>query len=324
MNRWRNILFLVLFGFLFIEILVIFPKRLERSGNVEDKQIEFNDQPQGPDQTMQKIQVVESQQGSRDWELFAEAAEGSQKQAVWKLRTVKVNFYHEGAIEYVITGDRGEVEGQSKDMRIEGNVVTTSANGYIFKSEKANYLSQSRQIEVPGPVETVGPADDQGEGMTMTGVGMKVWIDKSLIKIESQVKAQRKLRDGQPVTIESDWSELSSKSREAKFFGQVVLGYEGLRIRGPSAIFSYHKKSNLLQTIFMEGGVKAEDGDKSATSENLTADVLHEKILLKGQPKLFQGEDVINGDEITLLENGRKVKVDRVRSRIVDGESIGR
>lgn len=316
MNRWRNILFILLFAFIFIEVILFFPHRVEQSNQIEDKQKKLLEKNQGPEQRMKKIQVVESQKGNRDWELFAEAAEGSQDQAIWHLQNVKVQFYSFSKIEYVVTGDRGQIEGKTKNMTIEGNVITRSANGYEFKSEQVFYLSAERKINTPGAVIMTGPKDTQGEGLNLTGNIMTVFIDTSLIKIQSQVKASKVLTGDRRVAIESDSAEFSGHSHEANFIGNVIMNYEGMDIRGPNALFSYKAGTNILKSIFMKGGVNAKDDEKTAKAENLTADILNEKIFLRGQPSLMQNEDVLNGDEIVFLEGGKKVKVERVKSRV--------
>jgi len=95
MKNLKNIIFIVLLIFLFVEVLIIFPNKLEQQETQEAPAAVTQNDPSQPDQKAQGIHLVETQQGSRDWELFSQVAEGYQgKSAVWELQNVKVLFYN--------------------------------------------------------------------------------------------------------------------------------------------------------------------------------------------------------------------------------------
>ena len=87
------------------------------------------------EQKMAGVHLVESQKGTRDWELFAKDAEGTQGNGAWLLKTVKVQFYNKEQIDFIVTGQSGKIDMKSKAMKITGQVRITSMNGYIFESE---------------------------------------------------------------------------------------------------------------------------------------------------------------------------------------------
>ena len=214
-----------------------------------------------------------------------------------------------------MTGARGKIEGKSKNMTIEGNVLTKSTNGYDFKTEQVFYISNERKIETPGALEMRGPKDSQGQGLILTGHKMTVLVDESKMKIESNVQASKNMNDQKKLTIQSDSAQFSGHDNEAQFLGNVKMIYNKMEIQGPQATFSYQKGSNLLSSVLMKGGVQAKDLQKFASSENLSIDLLSQKIVFRGQPRLVQNNDELNGEEIVFLDGGKKVKVIKMKAK---------
>ncbi|MNL10806.1 hypothetical protein D3C87_1316180 [compost metagenome] len=58
------------------------------------------------------------------------------------------------------------------------------------------------------------------------------------------------------------------------------------------------------------------DVDKYATSESVNLDLLADKYVFKGRPKVIQNNDELSGEEIIFLEGGKKVKIERARAKM--------
>ncbi|MEN0057954.1 MAG: LPS export ABC transporter periplasmic protein LptC, partial [Bdellovibrio sp.] len=168
MAKFKNLILTILLALLFVEILIIFPSRLEHEDEAEvrarveeqarrtlekEERIKRGEKVNEPsalaEQKMQGVHLVESQQGHRDWELFASSAEGSEGAGTWKVLKVRVLFYNQEKVEFTVTGDMGTIDYKSKDLSIVGNVITRSENGYIFESPSVFYSAKTRQIESP-------------------------------------------------------------------------------------------------------------------------------------------------------------------------------
>ncbi|MGZ3783525.1 MAG: LPS export ABC transporter periplasmic protein LptC [Bdellovibrio sp.] len=335
MAKFKNLLFVILLIALFVEVLIIFPSRLE----IEDEavvrarveaQVKINkekeerikrgekvDEPSSlASQKAQGVHLVESQQGNRDWELFADSAEGSQSAGAWQLQTVKILFYNKEKVEFTVTGDRGTIDLKSKDLSVTGNVVTRSENGYVFKTPSIFYSSKTRQIDSPEDVFMFGPKDESGESLDLKGHHMKVFVDDSKMFIQEKVTAQKPEKDGKKIEITADGAEFSGKSREAKFFGSVRMTYNNMTIEGPEATFLYQSNANILNSVYVQGGVRVSDADKTATSDTLNLDLLAKQYTFRGKPKVIQNSDELTGDEIIFLDGGKKVKVERAHAKM--------
>lgn len=335
MAKFKNLIFVALLGLLFVEVLIIFPSRLEHEdeaavrARVEEKEkrnkekearLQRGEKIQEPsnlaEQRMQGVHFVESQQGTRDWELFAASAEGNQGLGNVKLQQVKVLFYNKNQIEFTVTGDTGSMDSKTKDLSVIGNVVTRSENGYVFQTPSIFYSAKSRQIESPQQVVMQGPKDLSGMGLYLKGQRMKVYVDQSKMVILDRVTAQKPEKDGKRFDISADGAEFSGKSREAKFLGKVLVNYDKMKLEGPEASFVYKAGEDILSAISVNGGVRVSDMNKFATSESVNLDLLANKYIFKGRPKVIQNGDELSGDEIIFLDGGKRVKVERVRAKV--------
>ncbi len=328
--RLKNIIYTLLLVGLFVEVLIIFPDRLEipsepeapritRSGEELSSSDGFQEQPESnvqSEQKMQGVHLVESQQGRRDWELFSASAEGNQGKGSWNLKKVRVLFYNQEKVDYIVTGDEGSIDSRNKDLYIRGNVITKSANGYTFETASIYYNSAERVINSPELVTMKGPGDERGSGLILKGTHMQVTVDDNRMIIHKNIVAEKQIKNNKKFQVVADSAEFSGKNREARFLGKVSINYDKMKIEGPEASFLYNKGANLISSIQVKGGVKVSDADKFASSENLDLDVLNNKFTFRGKPKVIQNDDELTGDEIIFLDGGKRVKVEKVRARV--------
>lgn len=335
MAHFKNLFFILLLVVLFVEVLIVFPSRLEHEDDADvrarieaqakaakekEERIKRGEKVEEPstlaNQKVKGMHLVESQQGSRDWELFAAAAEGNQGAGTWNLRNVKVLFYNKEKVEFTVTGDQGIIDSKSKDLSVIGNVVTRSENGYVFKTPSIFYSAKARQIESPEEVFMSGPKDEGLAGIDVKGRHMKVLVDQSKMFIQDKVSAQKPEKDGKKIEIAADGAEFSGKSREAKFLGAVRISYDNMKLEGPEASFLYQTGANILSSVNLRGGVRVTDTDKVATSETVNLDLLEKKYTFQGSPKVIQNNDELTGEKIIFFDGGKKVKVERARAKV--------
>lgn len=327
-SNLRKYIFLALLIALFVEVLVVFPnkvnqeKKAETAASATENGTTEANEPQAPhsEQLMKGVHLVESQKGSRDWELFSSESEGGsgKDQSNWKLKKIRVLFYTNEKVEFTVTGDEGNIDGKSRDMSIRGHVLTTSANGYSFKTEDVTYRSSLRLISSSGPVVMTGPRDKEGEELHVNGQRMQIEVDTGLMRIPESVAARKRLNTGMQMTLTSNTAEFSGRNKEARFIGNVLMNYDQFKLEGTEVKFMQSSGGNFLSNVQFSGGVKLRGADKFATSEKLNFDFLANKLVLDGKPKVYQNGDELSGDQIIFLEGGKKVKVEKVRASSKD------
>lgn len=304
----------LLFLVLVVEIVIIAPRSIRDSVELPPPS---NPKPTHPvEQVMQEAHLVETRDGGKEWELWAGEAIRYKLKDNLALNRVKVVFFGKGGIFFTVTGDRGNVEVQTKNMRIDGNVVTRSSNGYRFRTDSAIYNSEQRMLRSPSQVKMDGPKDKHGEAIRLTGRSMEAEMNTSVIRIIGNVRAEKTIEQDKPVHIRSRRAVLSSKTNLARFEGDVVMDMKSMRVTGPEAEFEYDPSSEAVKSLLVSGGVRMSDIDKWATSDRVRADFLANRMVLQGNPRVVQNSDELVGDEIVLLDGGKKVKVENARARV--------
>ncbi|MBC7742052.1 MAG: LPS export ABC transporter periplasmic protein LptC [Bdellovibrionaceae bacterium] len=298
-----------------MEILIISPKVLEKptEEHVEYEKIlalANSKKKSSVEQKMMGLHLVENSDNKKGWELFATEALGT-NDSQWVLKKVRVQFFSQDQSNFTVTGDVGEIDGASRDLVIRGNVITTSSNGYSFKTDSLHYVSKLKQMSSPDTVHMEGPPDRKGTGFKLTGQGLLVDVTENQMNILDAVEAT-KIIDNKNFKLTSNTAEFSNKNHEALFAGEVKMKLGPSNLEAPRAFFKYSQSAKVLESILLNQGVRLVEGDKRATSEELEINLVEDKMTLRGQPKVQQGSDEIRGQEIVFLEGGKKVKINQV------------
>lgn len=312
MKKYGRYILAFLFVVLIGQIVLFSPQRVDRE--VEDKT--EAPMPADVEQSMQGVHLIETSQGKKEWELWADKAVSLKDKDSWSLEKVKATFFGDNGVEFNVVGKTGSVDTKTKDMTVDGDVVTRSSNGYVFRTESVVYQSSTRYLESPGAVEMQGPKDDNGHAMTLKGGKLNAALNDAQIHILNDVRAEKTVKGNKRMTIHSQDSEFSGKQNMAKFRGNVVIDMDSMRITGPEADFKFDPTTDSLKAVDVQGGVKVSDLNKWATSDNVRVLFDEDKYVFQGNPKVVQNDDVLRGEEIIFLDGGKRVKVNKVRARV--------
>jgi LPS export ABC transporter protein LptC len=310
----------LLFLLLIAEMVVFSPSELrdKKVDSLTDLQMDKKVEGASADieQAMHAVHVIETKNESKEWELWADAAVGFRDQDNLELKKVKAKFFSDDGMTFDVTGEKGEVLTEKKNMLVDGGVITHSSTGYTFRTTKIEYDSEGRHLKSQTPVEVVGPRDRTGRSFYISGREMSAQLALGIVLIENDVKAKKTIQDDKSMSVTSQRVQLVGNDKSIKFSGQVVIDIDGMRITGPDAIFRYDSASDAIQTIELDGGVKVSDMNKWATSDKLNIDLLKNEYVFDGQPRVVQDNDELRGDRITFLNGGRKVKVQNAKIKV--------
>jgi LPS export ABC transporter protein LptC len=304
----------LLFVLLVVQVVILAPKTVD-----EPAPAASNGPITGPsqiDQAMHGVHLLEGREKEREWELWSDEALSFRALDRWKLKDVKVIFFGKNGVHFTVTGKTGVVETKTKNMKVEGNVVTRSSNGYVFKSETVEYLSHKRLLFSPTPVAMTGPADKQGQGLVLNGQRMELDVGTSLMTITGNVQAEKDFAQGKRLNIRSRSAQFSGKSKLARFYGNVIMDIDTMRITGPEAEFAYDASQEMVTSVLVKNGVRVSDLDKWATSDNLEVNFLNDSYVFQGKPRVVQNNDELVGEKIVFLDGGKRVQVEGARARM--------
>jgi len=117
------------------------------------------------------------------WEITADTALYRKKENLALFEKVKVRLVMKDGRVFVMNGDRGQLNTQSRDMEIEGKVVIVSENGDRISTDRLLYLDAVKQIETDTPVVM------ENGSVRISGVGMIFSLNEKKVTLLSQVRA---------------------------------------------------------------------------------------------------------------------------------------
>ncbi len=313
----RIALIIFLLILVFFEILILFPKQTDQAQKqVQAEKSAPESQQSEVQQKIQGLHLVESRQGTRDWELFARHAQSYQERNEWDLEQVRILFYNNEVQDMVVRGDHGRIHAEKRDMRIEGNVEIETANGYIFQAPYVEYNSKLRLIQCAGLVQVKGPIEQRKRSLFMKATGMRIPVTERKMYLESQVSGYRVFpSEEKTLTFKSESAELSAITKTAVLRKNVIMNYNPMVMKSQVATFSYSEATKEFQYLELDGKVELKDQGRRAVSENLKVNFEKREFTFSGYPRLYQGDDELVGEQIIFMDNGKRVKVENVRAR---------
>jgi len=116
-------------------------------------------------------------------EIKADAARYQKKDNLALFDQLTVRLVTKDGRVFIMNGDTGRFNTQSRDMEIEGNVGIVSENGDRFTTDRLLYRDAAKRIETDRPVVM------ENRSMRISGVGMIFSLDGKKVTLLSQVRA---------------------------------------------------------------------------------------------------------------------------------------
>jgi len=119
-----------------------------------------------------------------------------------------------------------------------------------------------------------------------------------------------------PIHITSDRMEGFNKKNLVIFYGNVKATRADTTIWADRMDISFDREEKKIDKIVAFGNVKVNQEDRNAVASKATYFENSKKIVLEGNPKLWQKEDILKGDRITLFLNEDRMLVETADARI--------
>jgi len=116
-------------------------------------------------------------------EITAEVARYQKKEKLAFFDKPSVKLLLKDGRTFIMTGDRGRFNTESKDMEIEGHVGIVSGNGDRFATDRLRYSNAAKLIETEGSVVM------ENKSIRVSGVGMALSLEEKKVALLSQVRA---------------------------------------------------------------------------------------------------------------------------------------
>jgi LPS export ABC transporter protein LptC len=137
--------------------------------------------PQKPevaaDLKLDRVHYTETREGVKEWELEATSAVFFKEENTVMLDNVRATFYGKDQENYILIGEKGKYNTQTKVIEVYDGVKIDSSDGYHLRTRSLKYQSEQRELHTSDPVEMEGP------DLEVNGVGMIVELSTQRVKI---------------------------------------------------------------------------------------------------------------------------------------------
>jgi len=100
-----------------------------------------------PEQIIENFTLTHTTGGEKEWELEADRAEIFREEGRTTVKKLRLTFYSQAKIASILTAREGELNSQSGDMEVKGDVTVTSEDeGTTLKTESLRWDARQKKI----------------------------------------------------------------------------------------------------------------------------------------------------------------------------------
>jgi len=140
--------------------------------------------PNEADVRIQDFVYTEVSQDNIRWEVKAKSAQYQKKQNLALFDQVQIKLMTKEGKTFTMTGDKGEMLTDKKDVEIKGHVVITSDTGDKFSTDYLRYSDAQKKIYTDAPVVM------ESKRMKIQGVGLSIFMNNGELTLSSEVRAK--------------------------------------------------------------------------------------------------------------------------------------
>jgi len=127
------------------------------------------------------------------WEVKAESAKYIKKENLALFDRVKIKLTTSAGKVFIMTGDKGQMLTDKKDIQIKGNVVIVSDKGDRFSTDYLNFNDAEKKFytdDAEKKFYTDVPVTIENKKMKIKGTGLTLYINTGELTLSSMVKAK--------------------------------------------------------------------------------------------------------------------------------------
>jgi lipopolysaccharide export system protein LptA len=116
-------------------------------------------------------------------------------------------------------------------------------------------------------------------------------------------------RREEPLEIVSDWTEADRRKGTISFGGKVIAKQKDMVLYADKVVNYFDMQNRKLIKAVAVGNVKLNQADKFVTCEKAELIQAERKVVLTGNPVMWQGENRVTGDKIVIYLNDSQAVV---------------
>jgi outer membrane protein assembly factor BamD len=219
-----------------------------------------------------------------------------------------------------------EDRGQAIAPSIEAKKVEPILAGEPMKEGRTQVPPSSSSAKKAPKIE-VKPVEEKLTTALWSSTGPSKGREKVKKEIPPESKEAKLVDKSQPIDITSDKVEAYWKENLIIFKGNVIARQKDIVIYADSIEAVTIEDGKGIERVTAGGNVKIQQGLRVANCQKAVFYNLDQKVILTGEPKVSEGDNIVSGDEIILDIEKNRVEVKggpsgRGKARIQPGGEI--
>ena len=177
-RHWPAILLVVVVVVLAVVVVLNFQAKTPTT--------ESADEEVAADLSLGQFEYTETRQGRKQWTIVADSAGYHKEQARTRIANPRVTFFSQESDsgDIFLSARHGEVNTETRELEVWGDVLVESAAGYTLKGERLFYDDARRLITSQAPVRILF------DGFDVAGRGLRLNVTSRVLEIPREVEAR--------------------------------------------------------------------------------------------------------------------------------------
>jgi lipopolysaccharide export system protein LptA len=221
----------------------------------------------------------------------------------------------EGKNGFMLTAPSLYFDGD-RDMLFTPDEIAFESRGLKGTGRGLNYLTRGRSFKIPAEVHvSIEPSEPGGQEVEITSSDMSISLDENDVVFNESVHLVRGEESFSGNYLKLTLDQDRKKMVAVKAFGQVqakvLSGKQATpaTLQADSLLAGFLPDGRSLDKVEAHGGCKLESQGVQGTGETIVAEVLQDRIALRGDPVVLDSRSRITGQEIDLFPGSRGLEV---------------
>jgi LPS export ABC transporter protein LptC len=295
----RKILRALTAALLFFTVWFLWPRELDGTGSGLAKSAV-------PDYSMTSAHYVSVKAGKLELETYAKEAAFNLTTHRMDAKSVVALIYNSADERTVVTADRAEFRMDERVLKLNDNVNSLSPDGFLLQGPEVIYTMKNRLLVAPSPVY----------GQTFLKEA-QVWgdtaeasLDDKKVRLNHNARALYQESKHGATHMRGDSAVMDRVEGKVTFVKNVKVEQENVLATSEIGDLYYSPTERGIRYMSLTNDVKiAQPDGKFTRSQMAEFFAPTDTIVLTGFPAVYDGEDAVTGDKITLYRDTAVVEV---------------
>lgn len=300
MHLFRRLIVSVTALLLFLTVWLLWPQELDGFSGGRDGKLAV------PDYAMTNARYVSVKDGRVEMESQARDTIYDLAERKMISKVVTARFFNAAGQVTVVNADEALfLQGERKAF-LSGHVRSLSPDGFVINGTKAEYTVDKRFLLAPEPIAGISPEGD----VKVWGNRAESFLDQRKLLLVGDARAEFREKKRGLTKIRGDRAELDRDKAEIEFKKNVRVNQDATVGTSDRALISYAPKERGLNYMSLLDDVMIrEQGGRYTRSQVAEFFSPTDTVVLSGFPAVYNGDDAVTGDKITLYRTTGVVEV---------------